>query len=305
MSGRTGICALVVGLAALLLTSCSTSDGVRSTKNESLYERVMRTGKIRAAYVLSPPFCSKDPNTGKISGMSIEAIELIAKKLGLTVEISEEVGWGTALEGIQTGRYDMMATPFWTNPDRAKIAGFSKPLFFSPVFAYIKRGDDRFKGHLEKVNSPDVKIVTIDGETAQVIANADFPKAKRLSLTQMTDYAQLLLSVATAKADIAFVEPITAGLFMQNNPNAIEILDADHPLRIYPNCWMFARGEYEFKAMLDTVLDEVINSGAMDRMLNKCHLAPNMVLRVALPYQVPGENKGNSTLAQSEQRVSR
>ena len=199
----------------------------------------------------------------------------------------------------------MVATPFWTNPNRAKIAGFSKPLYFSPVFAYAKRGDYRFKAHLEKANSPDVKIVTIDGETAQVIANEDFPKSNRLSLPQMTDYAQLLLSVATGKADIAFVEPITAGLFMRNNPNTVEILDADHPLRVYPNCWMLNRGQFEFKSMLDTVLDEVTNSGAMDKILSKYHLAPNMVLRVALPYHVPGGNTGNSTIAQSENRVSR
>ena len=50
---------------------------------------------------------------------------------------------------------------------------------------------------------------------------------------------------------------------------------------------MFNRGEFEFKEMIDTVLDEVINSGAMDKIISKYEQAPNEVYRVALPYQLP------------------
>ena len=64
-------------------------------------------------------------------------------------------------------------------------------------------------------------------------------------------------------------------------------LDSTHPIRLFPDCWMFSRGEFEFKAMLDTVLDEVINSGAMDKIISKYELAANLVYRVALPYQLP------------------
>ena len=59
------------------------------------------------------------------------------------------------------------------------------------------------------------------------------------------------------------------------------------PIRIFPNCWIFNRGEFEFKAMIDTVLDEVTNSGAMDKIIKKYEQIPNEVYRVALPYQLP------------------
>lgn len=279
---------LIAFIVMLSLSSCGTcANNVRTISKQSLYDRVISTGKIRCAYVVYAPDCIKDPNTGKLSGIGIEAIELVAKKLGLTVEWTEEVGWGTMLEGLQTGRYDLVASLVWTNANRAKLMGFSKPLFYSPIFVYARKGDHRYRGQLEKINSPKAKIVTIDGETAQVIADADFPQSSRLSMPQMTEYSQVSLSLASGKADIALLEPAIANEYVRNNPGSIESISEGKPIRVFPTCWMFNRGEFEFKAMIDTVLDEVINSGAMDKILRKYEKAPNELYRVALPYKMP------------------
>jgi len=277
-------------LTALSLTACvCSSTGMQTAARSSLYDRVIQSGKIRCAYVIYPPACIKDPNTAKLSGIGIDAIELVAKKLGLQVEWAEEVGWGSMIEGLQAGRYDLVASLVWTNANRAKLVGFSKPLYYSPLFVYVKKGDKRFVGHFDRINSPTVKIGTIDGETGQVVADADFPKSARLSLTQMTDTAQLLLTVASGKADLAIQEPAVANQYMRRNPNSIEPVSEGNgkPIRVFPNSWMFNRGESEFKAMIDTVLDEVINSGAMDKIISKYEYAPGEIYRVALPYQLP------------------
>lgn len=279
---------LVVLSISSLLCACTSTSAVQEIRHESLYDRVIRTGKIRCGYVLYPPFCIKDPNTGKLSGVGIDALELVAKKLGLTVDWAEEVGWGTMLEGLQTGRYDMVATPVWTNANRARLMGFSNPLCYSPIFVYVKKGDHRFASHPDKMNSPDITVATLDGETAQVIAEMEVPKAHRLSLPQTADFSQVLLNVATGKADFTFAEPVAASLFLKNNANTIEILNAAHPVRVFPNCWMFNRGEFEFKAMIDTVSSEVINSGAMDKIIDKYIAKSELIYRVALPYRVPG-----------------
>jgi polar amino acid transport system substrate-binding protein len=272
---------------SVLLSACTSSSSVQTLKKESLYDRVVRTGKIRCAYVVYNPACLKDPNTGKLSGIGIDTLEMVAKKLGLTLEWVEEVGWGSMLEGLQTGRYDMIATTIWTNANRAKLVGFSKPLFYSPIFAYGRKGDNRFRNHLDLINSEKVKIATVDGETGQVIADADFPNAKRLSLPQMSDISQDLLNVATNKADVSFAEPCIAERYLRNNPGTIQNIDPDHPIRVFPNCWMFNRGEFEFKSMIDTVLDEVINSGALDKIIGKYEEGPNLIYKVALPYSQP------------------
>jgi len=287
-SYKSSLFYLFLLLVSASLTSCGQATSAHGAHHESLYDRVMKAGKIRCGYFIYPPYSIKDPNTGKISGVGTDAIQLVGNKLGVTVEMVEEVGWGNMVEGLQTNRYDIIASPVWTNANRARVAGFSKPLFYSPLFTYIKKGNHRLPKQLDKLNSPSITIATIDGETAQVIAESEVPNAKKLSMPQMTDCSQMLLNVASGKADLTFAEPTLALLYMKNNPNSLEILDPSHPIRMFPNCWMFKRGEYEFKSMIDTVLDEIINSGAMDRIIAKYEIAPNLVYRVAKPYKQPG-----------------
>lgn len=282
----------------LPLVSCGSTVVTQGTKTESLYERVMRTGKIRGAYAVYPPLCLKEPNSGQLSGTAIDALRLVGGKLGLEVELTEEVGWGNVIEGLKAGRYDVMATSVWPNANRAKQAAFSKPLCYNPIFAYSRADDNRFVDHPERINASDVTIATVDGTTSTVIAEADFPKAKLLSMPQLTDIAQTFLNVSTRKADIVISEPDLAYKFMQNNPGKIKNISVSKPLRIFPCCWMYNRGEVEFKSMVDTVLDEVINSGAMDKIIDKYQPSPDSVFRVALPYKVPGgEHQGRACVA--------
>lgn len=280
-----------IGLVTLVffcLQPLSPSSG-QPAGTSTLYDRVMRSGKIRSAYGVYAPGCIKDLNTGKLSGIGVDALELVAKKLGLSVEWAEEVSWGSMIEGLQTGRYDIIVTPIWTQASRARVAAFSRPLYFSPLFAYVKFGDKRLNAsNLGSINSPRFTIATLDGATAQSIANEDFPKAKQVSLPQQTDVSQLLLTVSTGKADLTFTEPADAIRFLKYNPATLQQVPTAGPIRVFPNCWMFARGQYEFKMMLDTVLDEIINSGAMEKIIRKYEPAPNSLYRVTLPYQQAG-----------------
>ncbi len=263
---------------------------MQSSTKSSLYDRVIKAGKIRCGYVVYTPGCLKDPNTGKLSGIGIDTLEMVAKNLGLKIEWAEEVGWGSMIEGLQTNRYDMVATPIWTNANRAKLVDFSQPLFYSPVFAYVKAGNKRLsERNIQALNSPAYKIATVDGETAEIIAQEDFPRAKVVSLPQLSDLAQLLLNVSSGKSDATFTEPALAAGFLANNPGAVEPLGTATPLRIFSNCWMFRRDQFEFKRMIDTALDQVINSGALNKIISRYEPAPHTLYRVALPYQLPSQ----------------
>lgn len=284
------ICGAFVFLTSMALQSCTHPAGQITAKAESLYDRVMKSGTIRCGYVIYNPGCLKDPNTGKLSGIGIDTIEQVAKNLGLKVEWTEEVGWGTMLEGLETNRYDMIGTPIWTNSNRARLVDFSEPLYYSPINVWVKAGDKRFtEATLSSLNSPKCTIATVDGETAEVIANEDFPLAKKLSLTQLSGVEQVLLNVSSGKADASFEEPAVAKAFLEHNKGAIEQVNLERPIRVFPNCWMFKRGQMEFKDMIDTALAQLINSGAVEKTICKYEKHKGTLYRVALPYQNPKE----------------
>jgi ABC-type amino acid transport substrate-binding protein len=270
----------------LTITACSESSIHATSATDSVYDRVMQQGKIRCGYVVYSPGCLKDPNSGKLSGIGIDTIEMVGKNLGLKVEWTEETGWGTMLEGLQTNRYDLIATPVWTNSNRARLVDFSTPLFYSPINVWVKAGDKRLNAaNLSSLNSAKFVIATIDGETAEVIANEDFPQAKKLSLPQLSGVEQVLLNVSSGKADVSFEEPAVAREFLQHNRGSIEAVAMEKPIRVFPNCWMFRRGQLEFKDMLDTALSQLINNGAVDKVIAKYEKYPGTLFRVAVPYQ--------------------
>src|SRR5579883_2636375 len=88
-------------IAIFSLSGCS-SNNISLPRATSTYARVVHSGKLRCAYIVYPPVCIKDPSTGKLSGIAIEALELVAKKLGLSIVWVEEVGPGTMIQGLQS-----------------------------------------------------------------------------------------------------------------------------------------------------------------------------------------------------------
>ena len=254
------------------------------TSNGTL-EKVVSSGVIRCGYVPYPPGFIKDPNTGEISGIFPEVLEKAAENLGLKVEWAEEVGWGTMVEGLNAGRYDMIGSPVWPTGPRVRVADFSIPIYYSGVEAYVRADDIRFDSGLEILNDPQFSIATTDGEVTELIAQQDFPQAKRVSLPQLTDLSQLLLTVADGKADITIAEPQAAYQFMQKNPGRIKAAQPGKPLRLSANDMMLQQADEPFRRMIDLAVDDLHNSGIVDKILRKYEPYPNAYYRRSNPVQ--------------------
>lgn len=276
---------LVMGFAQ---AGCRNNTSTPQSTQESVYNRVIKSGKIRCAYVIYPPGLFKDPNTGKISGIAAETVEEASKNLGLKVEWTEEVGWGSMIEGLNTDRYDLVVSGIWPNASRAKLVDFSTPLYYSGIGIYVRQNETRFDGSLKGMNSQDVKISTIDGEMSDIIARNQFPNAQRISLPQNADVSQLLLNVSQGRADLTFVEPYIANQFLKNNPGTIKNIVDQKPIRVFGNTVMFKRGQMEFKSMIDTTIEELINSGFVDSLVDRYETSPGTFYRKSFPYRVGG-----------------
>lgn len=269
-----------------------------------VYDRVIGSGKIRCGYLVAPPDLIKDPNTGKISGISAETVEQAGRRLGLQIEWVEEVNFGNMIEGLNSDRYDLLCSTVWQNSTRGKIAEFTVPLYFSGVGAYVRKGDSRFTNNISSINDPKIKIATTDGEMAEIIAKEDFPQATLNSLPQLSDTSQLLLEVASGKADITFITPTVAALYTKNNPDKVINITQEKPIRIFPHTLMMKGGEFRFKSMLDTVIDEMFNNGLLDTLIDRYAVAPDAYYRRAFPYrpsavenQKTSQNKAQSATA--------
>lgn len=279
------VAAIVATLVVILLPDSVKNPNSGALAMKSTLDRVIQNGVIRAGYVSNPPSCIIDPNTSKVSGIVADAFEKLAAKASLKVEWVEEVGFGSMIEGIDAGRYDAVPCAIWPTAARATKADFTKPLFFSGIGVYVRQDDTRFDQDLSLINSPDVKIATIDGEMAQAIANADFPEAKQVGLPQLSEISIMLLNVKTGKADVAFVESYFAYEFLKNNPGSLKNIAVKKPIRVFPNTILIGKGDVEFRQFLNNSLGEIISLGIVDQLIKTYEPEQGIFYRNALPYQ--------------------
>lgn len=277
---------IIVILTIGVLYGCKRVDSSK-VGTETLQDKVVNSGTIKAAYTIYYPGCIKDGN-GNLKGVFIETIERAASDLNLKVEWVEEVGWGTQIAGLENDKFDMLGSSVWANPKRAKAATLSIPLYYSQLYVYTRADETKFdsiKSYTE-LNKEDYLFTLVDGGTGQVIWKNMFPKSRNISLPESTDFGVSFADVTSRKADLIIMEPYQAEKFLATNPNSIKKLDLDLPLKVYGNCFMFKKGEFEYEHMLNTVLQDLINEGFVDRLLEKYEEYPNSFLRVDKPFVV-------------------
>ena len=284
---KINILSLVIAVSALASVLISgKSDGPREIKQETAFERVLRTNTLRCGYIVYPPETIKDPNTGKLTGTVVETTEEVGRKLGLKVEWTAEVGFQDKFEGLKTGRYDALCSGLREDPAYAKAALFSAPLMYGTTYVFVRVEDHRFDSSLNAINTPDVRIAQIDGEGAQVVATENFPKASGYFLPPMSNISEVLIAVATKKADVAFLQIAPGRGFMEHNPGKLKVLN-QRPVRTWIQPLMtFSHGEHDLKYMIDATLRELHENGFVERVLRKYDPHLDSYLLVAKPYMI-------------------
>lgn len=290
MKFRLMVCGLSVGQVLLILclfcfSGCEEVKRLRPAGTKTLLSQVLESRTVRIGYVVNPPALIKDPNSGELSGIYFDAVQDMGKNLGLEFKWVEETGWATMVEGIEARRYDVVVGGIWPSSQRGKRVVFSRPLYFSPVNAYVKNSDVRFSDYAQ-LDSPEVTIATLDGEMTSIIASTTFPKAKTLSHSQDVPGSQLLLDVVGGKADVTFLEKVYAEEFLTKNPGTIKAISNVKPLRFFGNTIVLPMGEEEFVNVINVALGDLLASGLDESYLRKYERYPGSFLRVAPPFLI-------------------
>lgn len=270
----------------LTVLVCLSSVSAFAGDKESAYERVLRTQTIRCGYVNYPPHMIIDPNTKVMSGISYDTIEEASRMLGFKVVWAEELGWGNTVEAIRSGRIDAFCTSLWPSAVEGKYVGYTVPMFYSAVGAYVKADNKLINSDLSNLNDSQFKISATDGNISFFIAQQDFPKAKVVSLPNMTDETQMLQEVSTGKADIAFIETYLGEKFIKTNPHSVKNLIPNRPIRIFGNTFGLPMEDVRLKSMLDSAITPLIEGGMLERIIKKYEEVPNGILRVSRPYEL-------------------
>ncbi len=256
------------------------------THVQSAFDKVMASHTLRCAYAAYDPFLIIGTNHD-IKGIFHDVVEEAAKRLNLKVQWVEEVGYGNINTGFMTGRYDAFCAGLWPAGSRAANTIFSQPIVWDPVSVWGRGNDNRFDGHMDALNDPVNKIAITDGDATQAMADAVFPKAGRIAVSQNQTIGDEIAQVTTGKADAMFRDYISGDRFMkQSNTNAIKDLSPGKPVLIYGLTIGYNQGEFALRDMVNVVIDDMDRDGTIGHIV-KTYLGEksNMVYRRQSQYQ--------------------
>ena len=90
-----------------------------------------------------PPLQFVEPGTGDAIGWEYDALEIIAERLNMVVEISN-ISWDAMIPAVSEAQYDMGMTGITIREDRDELVDFSDPYMRSEMFMLVRADEDRF-----------------------------------------------------------------------------------------------------------------------------------------------------------------
>jgi len=237
-----------------------------SSQQQSAFDRVISSHTLRCAYASYDPFIIIDANGG-IKGIFHDVVEEAAKRLNLKVVWTEEVGYGNINTGFMTNRYDAFCAGLWPAGSRASSTLFSRAVVWDPVSVWVRGNDTRFDGHMEALNDPAYKIADTDGDATVSMADALFPKAGRVTMSQNQTIGEEIAQVTTGKADAMFRDYLAADRFMQTSPGSLKDLSPGKPPLTYALTIGVNQHEVALRDMLDVVLNDMDRDGTIERIV--------------------------------------
>ncbi len=285
MNRRDFLQTLGVAVPTAVATGLMTRSGTDSSarKNKDITERILDTKQMNCSYITYAPFIMKDPNNGRLSGLFYDLTQKIGELADIEMKWGVETTYATLAEDLRHEKADLFAGGLWPEPKQAKAVNYSLPAFYSGLGVYVRGDDHRFDKNMGKLDDPQFRIATIDGEMSQIVQQSDFPKASVLGLPDNSDISLLAESIASHKADATIIEKAVANLYMLKNPGSLRNLTDAKPIRIFENTWACAFSSPRLKNTIDIAVKEMLSSGYVDKIMAQYEQVQGSFYRVRPP----------------------
>ncbi len=237
-------------LVAIMVASvfCFTSCGA---KGKALAE-VKEAGKLTVATSPDfPPFESLEGD--KVVGIEVDIMELIAKELGVELEIVQ-MDFDSVLLGVQAAKFDCGMSGITASEDRKENMLFTTPYYNAAQVIVVKEGSD-IKG---KVDLDGKKVSVQTGTTA------DEGCKELLGIDNVSAFAanaDAKAALTTGKVDAWVVDNLTA-IQMVEESDGLVILD--EKMTEEPYAFAFAFGSEDLVAEIDKILQTLIDNGTVE-----------------------------------------
>lgn len=230
---------------------------------------------VMATNAAFPPYEYVEGN--KIVGIDAEVAELIAEKLGMTLKI-EDTEFGSIINGVQSGKYDMGMAGMTVTPERLEDVNFSETYAHGVQVVIVKEDceyasyEDFYTGFDDEGNPTGVKDgikIGVQQDTTGDIYASDTPENWGFNGDNVVRYktgADAVQALLTDKVTCVIIDNEPAKEFVKAN-EGLKIMDATYADEDYAIC--VAKGNDELLDKINGALKELKESGKLDEIVEK------------------------------------
>lgn len=218
---------------------------------------------IMATNAEFPPYEYHDssqtgPDGSDIVGIDAEIAGAIAEKLGKDLVI-EDIAFDSLIPELQSGKADFVAAGMTVTEDRLVNVDFSDT-YATAVQSIIVTGDSEITGPDDLAGK---KIGVQQGTTGDLYATDDFGDENIDRYPKGVDAVQALIQ---GKVDAVIIDNEPAKVFVGDN-DGLKLLDTAYAEEEYAIA--VKKGNTELLEQINTVIQELKDSGEMDTIIGK------------------------------------
>lgn len=244
---------------------------VPSAAQSPTVRKICKQGRALGGMAPFSPYAFQDIH-GKYRGPAIEVLgPAVAKAIGVPFKIVP-IGWNTIVAGLQAGRYNMITAGLTYTKERTKVISYAN--YSVAGTCYLVKKDSTIT-KLSQLNSPDVTIGIITGQSWETQIPTKYPNAKLNEVTQSPGGQFRPEDVLAGRIDVAPIDSVTAKAFAANWP-ALRVLQGAtqcvaHPDLLAPIGIGVPKQDHSFQKFVNAIIK--LNAKRTQASLNK-YLSP-------------------------------
>ena len=213
-------------------------------------DQVKEAGKLTIATSPDfPPFESLEGD--KVVGIEVDILNLIAKELGVELEIIQ-MDFDSVLLGVQSAKYDCGMSGITANEDRKQNMLFTTPYYNAAQVIVVKEGS----AITGKADLTGKKVSVQTGTTAD-----EGCKAEGLNVSAFAANADAKAALTTGKVDAWVVDNLTAAQMVEEGDGLVILSEK---MTDEPYAFAFAFGSEDLVAEIDKALKTLIDNGTVE-----------------------------------------
>lgn len=210
-----------------------------------------------------PPFSFLD-TAGQVQGFDVDVANAIAKRMGLTADIST-TPWSGIIAALVAGQYDVCICSMSDTKERRKVVDFTTDYYWAGSALYTKE-----ESSIDSVADMKHRIMgSTLGETANSWAVSMVKDNKGSWSNQAYNgLPDLLLALDTGHVDAIAADDVPVAIAMKEQRYKFRRIAAEG-LNRYPAAIAIQRNQLELKAAVQKALDEIKADGTFTKLTDK------------------------------------